>query len=73
MNAHTALDRAVAIAGSQEKLAASLGIVPMAISQWRKRRIPAERCRDIERVTDGAVTACELRPDLFCPAPREAA
>lgn len=41
--------------------------VPFGLfSQWKNgsRQVPAERCIDIERATDGAVTCEELRPDL---------
>lgn len=48
-------------------LADRLGISPVLISQWRTgvRQVPAERCPDIERVTNGVLTCEELRPDLI--------
>lgn len=56
--------------GGPGKLAAALGeITPQAISQWRK--VPAERVLDVERLT--GISRHELRPDIFGPAPREAA
>ncbi|MDD3884535.1 MAG: helix-turn-helix domain-containing protein [Gallionella sp.] len=47
-------------------LARKLGITPVLISQWRTglRRVPIERCPDIEKATDGQVTCEELRPDI---------
>jgi DNA-binding transcriptional regulator YdaS (Cro superfamily) len=46
-------------------LARKLGISPVLVSQWRNgiRPIPIERCPDIERATEGAVTRRDLRPD----------
>lgn len=51
---------------SAADLARKIGISPVLISQWKLgvRPIPAERCIDIERATDGLVTCEELRPDL---------
>jgi DNA-binding transcriptional regulator YdaS (Cro superfamily) len=46
-------------------LARKLGISPVLVSQWRNgyRPIPVERCSDIERATDNAVTRRDIRPD----------
>jgi DNA-binding transcriptional regulator YdaS (Cro superfamily) len=60
-----ALQKAIELLGSQVALAKALGVTPMAVSQWKDRGIPAERCPDIERVTNGAVRREDLRPDLF--------
>lgn len=61
-----ALDKACELMGGQGELADQLGIKSPSISEWRKRkRVPAERCRAIERLTDGRVPCHELRPDLF--------
>lgn len=61
-------------------LARDLNIPSVLISQWSRgiRRVPAERCIQIEQVTHGVVRCETLRPDidwsvLRCPAPREAA
>lgn len=39
------------------------------VSQWESGsvEITAERCVQIEKVTDGAVRRVDLRPDLFGP------
>lgn len=59
--------------GSQSALARRLGLEPMAVSQWKSRgRIPAERCREISRLSDGRILPHEIRPDIY-PAPNEAA
>ncbi|WP_411393486.1 transcriptional regulator [Xylella fastidiosa] len=61
-----AIDIAVKEFGSVNALAASLGVRQSAISNWRARgRVPAERCIVIERVTNGAVSRYQLRPDIF--------
>lgn len=48
------------------QFASALGVPPPLVSQWRtnERRVPAERCPDIERETNGLVTCEELRPDV---------
>ncbi|MEA3641859.1 MAG: helix-turn-helix domain-containing protein [Lamprobacter sp.] len=53
------------------ELAKALGVSKQAVSHWRtgRYRVPAEHCREIERLTNGAVTVYELRPDVFGPAP----
>lgn len=47
-------------------MARQIGVSPVLISQWKLgvRPIPAVRCIDIERATNGVVTCEELRPDL---------
>lgn len=60
-----ALDRAIAVFGTQTELAAALGIKSPSISEWRMRgSIPFHRCEDIQRVTKGKVTLAELCPDI---------
>jgi DNA-binding transcriptional regulator YdaS (Cro superfamily) len=60
------LDNAVEIVGSQAALAAALGVTKSAVNQWKDpgRRVPAEKCPDIERLTKGAVRCEDLRPDV---------
>ncbi len=66
-----AIDIAVKEFGSVNALAASLGVRQSAISNWRARgRVPAERCIVIERVTNGAVSRYQLRPDIFGTPPQ---
>jgi len=70
----TPLDRACKAAGGVVELARKLGIKPPSISEWKARkRVPAERVLDVERLT--GVSRHDLRPDIFGPAPtdREAA
>ena len=50
---------------SAASLSRKLGISPVLISQWKNgtRPVPIERCPDIERATEGAVSRRDLRPD----------
>lgn len=47
------------------KLARHLGVTPQAINEWKKgkRPVPAARCYQIEKATDGKVTRKDLRPN----------
>ncbi|NHC63197.1 transcriptional regulator [Paenalcaligenes suwonensis] len=51
--------------GGQSELARTLGIPPQLVYQWARcvRQVPAERCAEIERATNGEVTRKDLRPD----------
>jgi DNA-binding transcriptional regulator YdaS (Cro superfamily) len=66
MNPEEALDQAVAKIGSMQLLADQLGVTKGAVSQWKLdgRRIPAEHCPTIERLTDGEIQCEQLRPDV---------
>lgn len=57
--------RAAEHIGSQSLLAKKLGIRQPTVSEWARgeRPVPIERCVDIERATNGAVTRRDLRPD----------
>lgn len=57
------LTAALDAVGGVAKLAALLDIRHQAVSQWRSRRIPAERILEIEQAT--GVPRHELRPDLY--------
>lgn len=60
-----ALLKAVSICGGQSALAKAIGVKPQAVQQWIGRGMaPVERVADIERATNGVVTARELRPDI---------
>ncbi|MBV4366258.1 transcriptional regulator [Erwinia phyllosphaerae] len=59
------LDKAIMHAGSQVKLAASLGIATQSVNRWLRKyegKVPPERVIPIYRLT--GVTPHELRPDL---------
>jgi DNA-binding transcriptional regulator YdaS (Cro superfamily) len=58
------IERAIAIAGSQSKLADAIGVTQQTISNWLKGgAIKAEHCSAMERFTQGAVTRVQLRPN----------
>jgi DNA-binding transcriptional regulator YdaS (Cro superfamily) len=62
-----ALQKAIDHCGGQAALATKLGRKQQNIWFWlhEAKKIPTEIALGIERVTDGAVTARELRPDVF--------
>jgi DNA-binding transcriptional regulator YdaS (Cro superfamily) len=60
------LDRLIAYAGSKARLAESLGVSRQIVYYWLKRgRISASCALEVERITNGAFTAAELRPDVM--------
>lgn len=65
MNEHP-IDVAANLLGGQAALASALGVSRGAVPQWKdpKRRIPAEHCPKVERLTAGKVTCEQLRPDI---------
>lgn len=51
--------------GRASSLARDIGVSPVTVHQWAGgKQVPAERCPQIERATEGAVVCEELRPDL---------
>lgn len=50
--------------GGMSKLARHFGITDWAVSKWQKSEVPAERCPEIEKLTNGKVKCEELRPDV---------
>jgi DNA-binding transcriptional regulator YdaS (Cro superfamily) len=67
------LDQAAEIVGSQAALASALGVTKSAVNQWKDegRRVPAEKCPAIERLTGGRVRCEDLRPDVAWDVLRE--
>ena len=60
----TPLQKVFSIVGGKSALAKHLGILPWAVAKWEKTQVPAERCPDIENLTNKQVTCEELRPDV---------
>lgn len=58
------IERAIYIAGGLTELSRRLGLSPQVVSNWRTRGVPAEKCPDIERETNGEVRCEELRPEV---------
>ncbi len=52
--------------GEMARLIRAMNIAQPIVSLWvsGKRRVPAERCPEIEKFTEGKVTCEELRPDV---------
>ena len=61
-----ALQKAIDIVGSATALAAGLDLTKGAVSQWKDegRKIPAEHCPTIEKMTNGQIRCEDLRPDV---------
>ena len=57
--------------GLKTAVAHAVGVTPQAVSDIlrRDKRMPAEWCLKLERATGGAVTAHDLRPDLYPRGP----
>lgn len=72
---NTPISRACQLVGGLTHLAKLLDVKPPTVSQWlsASRPIPAERCVQIEEVTDGQVRCEELRPDVNWSYLRQAA
>jgi DNA-binding transcriptional regulator YdaS (Cro superfamily) len=66
MTSEQALEQASEIVGSMQALAEKLGVTKSAVGQWKLpgRRVPAEHCPAIERLTGGLVRCELLRPDV---------
>jgi DNA-binding transcriptional regulator YdaS (Cro superfamily) len=72
------IERAISVFGSQAAMASALGVKQPTVSEWLRgeRRVPAERCPEIERATRdrGQPVLCEeLRPDVAWEVLREQA
>ena len=69
-----ALDRVIAIIGSQSQLARDIGVKPQAVQQWvAAGEVPTKRVLACEALTNAQVTRYELRPDIYGASPDEAA
>jgi DNA-binding transcriptional regulator YdaS (Cro superfamily) len=66
MTSEEALDQAACLLGGMPALGKKLGVTKGAVGQWKLpgRRVPAEHCPVIERLTSGAVPCEYLRPDV---------
>ena len=45
-------------------ISAALGVSQQAITNWKVRGIPGDKCPDIELLTDGRYSVEDMRPDL---------
>ncbi|WP_074749355.1 transcriptional regulator [Halomonas caseinilytica] len=61
-----ALEKAIKKAGSQTALARSCGVSQQAVQQWvATGKVPATRVMSVVSACSGAVSALDLRPDVF--------
>jgi len=60
-----ALERAITIAGSQDALAAALGISKSQVSRWKNRHapVPSRHAIRIERWSKGVIRAIDFDTD----------
>lgn len=67
------IERAVALHGSQTKLARAMGCSQQYISWLLKEadQISAETAMGLEKATSGSVKASDIRPDLPWPVPTQ--
>jgi DNA-binding transcriptional regulator YdaS (Cro superfamily) len=63
---NSVIEKVIGIAGSQTKLAQTLGCAQSLVSGWLygKKRVSVSLVPDIVMFANGAVQAHELRPDL---------
>jgi DNA-binding transcriptional regulator YdaS (Cro superfamily) len=63
---NTPIQKACDLLGGQSALARAIGVKPQSVQAWVARgEVPLKRCRSIENITGGKVTAAELRPEFF--------
>ncbi len=66
MSPHKALEKAISKAGSQSALARACGVSQQAVQQWVSAgKVPATRVQSVVSACAGAVSAVDLRPDIF--------
>ena len=72
-----AINAAIEIVGSQQKLAEACGVKQPSVWAWLhgKKKVSAENAKRIELATEGNVPAYQIRPDLsdLFPHPNQAA
>ncbi|MBJ9257265.1 helix-turn-helix domain-containing protein [Citrobacter amalonaticus] len=72
-----AINAAIEIVGSQQKLADACGVKQPSVWAWLhgKKKVSAENAKRIELATNGNVPAHQVRPDLsdLFPHPSQAA
>src|SRR3954462_4066534 len=66
MDSVSAINHAIALAGSEARLGEATGFSQAAINKAKRRgHVSAEMALAIHRFTGGAIAAAELRPDLW--------
>ena len=72
MKNKTAIQKVIEFFGTDVQLAEAMNVTPQAVGKWKRLKVPAERCLEIETKTNGSVTRYELRPDVFGLEPKVA-
>jgi len=66
MKPKKALEKALKQVGSQSALAKACGVSQQAVQQWcDSGKVPAARVQSVVAACSGAVSAVDLRPDIF--------
>jgi len=60
----TVLSKAIKYLGGRRAVADELGITYQGVDKW-SANLPAERARDLAKLSKGKFTLEQLRPDLF--------
>ncbi|MEO5342204.1 MAG: helix-turn-helix domain-containing protein [Gammaproteobacteria bacterium SHHR-1] len=69
----TGIEKAIAAAGSQQRLAELLGVTQQAVAHWLAHgKIPYGRVVDVEIALEGVVKREELAPELYRAEPQAA-
>lgn len=66
MKPKKALEKAINKLGSQSALARACGVTQQAVQQWcESGNVPPARVQSVVAACEGAVSASDLRPDIF--------
>ncbi|OQS36662.1 hypothetical protein B0T40_09715 [Chromobacterium haemolyticum] len=57
------VEKLFALLGGPTGVARRFELTPWAVSKWRSR-VPADRCIELEKLTQGKVRCEDLRPDI---------
>ena len=61
----TPIEKVINLIGGVTVCARLVGVAPPTIHEWKtgKRKVPVERCQQLEQLVDSQVTCEEMRPD----------
>lgn len=66
LDSESALIKLIEIVGGQSALAKKLKIKQPSVAKWKRRgRAPSSRIVELERLSNGAITRHEFRPDIY--------
>lgn len=67
------VEKAASILGGVDQIADAFSVSPQAVYKWINKKIPANRCLEMEKLTNGEITRHQLRPDIFGEKPTKQA